>query len=324
MGRMAYLFPGQGSQQIGMGRALAGRFEEAAQAWQEADDALGFPLSRLVDEGPAEALALTENTQPAVLAASVAILRAAQAANLAAADFVAGHSLGEYSALVAAGALSFSDALRTVRLRGRLMQEAVPVGEGAMAAVLRLSSDAIAEACAETQAERPGEVVVPANLNGPEQTVIAGHAGAVTRAGEKCLERGARKVMLLDVSAPFHSPLMEPVREPLAAALAQVRFVDAAVALVTNVKASPETSSGRLRALLVEQVTAPVRWTEVVARLAAEGCDTFVEMGPGAVLSGLVRRQLPGARALSISVPDALDAALLELSVRPGHRDIRP
>jgi [acyl-carrier-protein] S-malonyltransferase len=314
MGRVAYLFPGQGSQEVGMGCELAARYPDAAEAFERADDALGFKLSTLVAHGPSEALALTEHTQPAVLVASIAALRAAQQVGLPAPDFVAGHSLGEYSALVAAGVLGFEDAVRAVRLRGRFMQAAVPVGEGAMAAVLALSPIVVTHLCAEIQAENPGRVVVAANLNAPEQVVIAGHADAVKLAGDRCLERGARRVVPLEVSAPFHSPLMRPVQSQLSEVLSAIRFFEAQVPLVTNVEGRPEIGGDRLRALLIEQVVAPVRWTEVLAHLAAEGCDTFIELGPGAVLSGLVRRQLPGSKVLSISHPAKLEAACAALA----------
>lgn len=314
MGRVAYLFPGQGSQEVGMGQAFAAASREAADVLARADLALGFALSGLMANGPAAQLALTEHTQPAVLVASLAAWRAAQAAGLPAPDFVAGHSLGEYSALVVAGVIGLEDAVRTVRARGRFMQEAVPVGQGAMAAVLALPAAEVERVCAEVRAERSGEWVGPANLNGPEQTVIAGHAEAVRLAGERLKAAGARRVLPLDVSAPFHSPLMEPVKPQLAQVLDGVRFSDAVMPLVTNVEARAECSAERLRRLLVEQVTAPVRWTELVAQLAAEGCDTFVELGPGAVLGGLVKRQVAGARVFSVSAPAKLDAAMSALA----------
>lgn len=314
MGRVAYLFPGQGSQELGMGRGFAAAVPESAAVFEEADAALGFALSRLVDDGPAETLALTEHTQPAVLTASIAALRAARAAGLAAPEFVAGHSLGEYAALVAADVLSFADAVRAVRSRGRFMQEAVPAGEGGMAAVLALSLAEVRLACADACAELPGRVVAPANVNGPDQVVIAGHRDALARAAEKAKARGARRVIPLDVSAPFHSPLMAPVQPRLANILELLSFRDATVPVVTNVEALPEVSGARLRQLLVEQVTAPVRWSDVVARLVAEGCDTFVELGPGAVLAGLVKRLAPGARILSIGQPRDLDVARLALA----------
>jgi [acyl-carrier-protein] S-malonyltransferase len=314
MGRVAYLFPGQGSQEIGMGLPFAETSEAAADVFARANEALGFDLTGLIRSGPADALALTENTQPAVLVASIAAYVAGSQGGLPPADYVAGHSLGEYSALVAAGALDLDEAVRVVRARGRFMQEAVPLGQGAMSAVLSLAAEAVALACAEVEAELPGQCVVPANINGAEQVVIAGHTAAVKAAGQRCLARGARRVIELDVSAPFHSPLMKPVVARLAEVLDGVTVRDATLPLVTNVEASPETSGARLRQLLIEQVTAPVRWTDVIARLASEGCDTFIELGPGTVLSGLARRQVPGARVYSVSHPTRLTAVTASLA----------
>lgn len=313
MGRVAYLFPGQGSQEVGMGRAFAAAVPASAEVFAQVDEALSCALSALLEGGPAATLALTEHTQPAVLTASVAALRAARVAGLPAADFVAGHSAGEYAALVAAEVLSLEDAARIVRARGRFMQEAVPVGVGAMAAVLALPAAVVAEICLEIQALRPGEVVVAANINGPDQVVIAGHAGAVQAASERLKAKGARRVVALDVSAPFHSPLMAPVGPRLAQELAGVRFRDPVRPVVTNVEAAPESSGERLRSLLVEQVTAPVRWAQTLARLAAEGCDTFIELGHGTVLSGLARRQVAGARVYAVSDPATLAQAIAGL-----------
>ncbi|MFM2152369.1 MAG: hypothetical protein RL199_804 [Pseudomonadota bacterium] len=308
MGRVAYLFPGQGSQSVGMGAAFAASSLVCAEVFRRVDEALGFAMSAIVSQGPVETLALTEHTQPAVLAASVVAWTAAREAGLPPPDAVAGHSLGEYTALVASGVLSLEDAVRAVRLRGRYMQEAVPVGVGAMAAVLQLAPQAVVDVCREVSAEGDG-VVVAANFNGNEQTVVAGHAGAVTRASERCKAAGARRVVPLDVSAPFHSPLMAPVVGRLTPVLGACVFRDAAVPVVTNVEAAPERSGARLRALLLEQVTAPVRWTEVVQRLAADGFDTFIELGPGTVLSGIAKRLVPGAKVVSIGAPDKLEAA---------------
>ena len=313
MGRVAYLFPGQGSQEVGMGRAFAERSSAAAQVFEDADHALGEALTTLIASGPAETLALTENTQPAVLVASIAALEAGREAGLPPPDFVAGHSLGEYSALVAARALSLAQAVKLVRLRGRLMQAAVPVGEGGMSAVLGLPVARVAQACQEIESENPGSVVAPANLNGSDQIVIAGHVEALRLAGDRCRQFGARRVIPLDVSAPFHSSLMASVSAPLADALASSSFADARIPVVTNVDALPEQRADRLRSLLVAQVTAPVRWTDVVARLVAEGCDTFIELGPGTVLTGLVRRQVPGARVHAIFHPSRLEAACAAL-----------
>lgn len=304
---LAFIFPGQGSQAAGMGRGLAERYAAARAVFEEADDALGFALSRLCFEGPAEDLQLTENTQPAILATSVAALRAAESEGLPRPDYVAGHSLGEYSALVAAGALTLSDALRTVRKRGRYMQEAVPVGAGAMAAVLGGDFEMVEAVCAE--ARREGEVCSPANVNSPGQVVIAGSAAAVERALPLLKERGAKRAMLLKVSAPFHCALMLPAQERLAADLDAVEFKDLSVPLVTNVDAALIRTGAEARAALVRQVSAPVRWRESVELLAGEGVDTFVEVGQGKVLTGLVRQTAPGARGLNVEDAASLEAA---------------
>jgi [acyl-carrier-protein] S-malonyltransferase len=303
MGRIAYLFPGQGSQHVGMCLAFRETSRNAAALFQRTMEALDFDLAALMADGPAAALARTENAQPAMVAASLTAWQAAREAGLPAPDFVAGHSVGEYSALVAAGVLEPEEAVRLVRCRGRFMQEAAPLGTGSMAAVLGLPLADVEAACTELRAQRPGETVVPANINSADQIVIAGHVESVRLTGERCRAHGARRVIALDVSGPFHSPLMEPAAPRLAAVLSGAPFRDATVPVVTNVDASPEGSGDRLRASLVAQVTAPVRWSDVVARLAAEGCDTFMELGPGTVLAGLVRRQLPGARVWSISHP---------------------
>lgn len=308
MARVAYLFPGQGSQQLGMGLAFAAASPLAEHVFATVNEALSFDLRGLIAAGPAEALAQTEYTQPAILAASVAAWRVATEAGLPPPDFVAGHSLGEYSALVAAGALQLEDAARLVRMRGRFMQEAVPVGSGAMAAILMLDHARVAEACTQIQAELPGRVVVPANINAVDQVVISGHTDAVRAAGDRCLKFGARRVVLLPVSGPFHSPLMLPAQTRLAEVFRPSSFVDATVPVVTNVDAVPETDGPWLRIGLLRQVVEPVLWSQVVDRLVAEGCDTFIELGPGTVLAGLVRRQARQARVFSISDPASLDA----------------
>src|SRR5256714_9114121 len=282
--RLAYVFPGQGSQSPGMGRELATEYTAARAVFAEADDALGFALSRLCFEGPADELQLTENTQPAILTTSIAALRALEAEGCPAPDFVAGHSLGEYSALVAAGALSLATAVRTVRARGRYMQEAVPVGVGAMAAILGADAETVETACAEAA---QGEVCSPANINSPKQIVIAGNAGAVERAIELLKARRARKAIKLNVSAPFHCALMRPAQERLAADLAEIEFNDLRVPLVTNVDAVPIRKGSEARDALVRQVSAPVRWRESIERLVSEGVTTFVEVGPGKILTGL-------------------------------------
>ncbi|HMN01292.1 MAG TPA: ACP S-malonyltransferase [Geobacter anodireducens] len=287
MNKRAFIFPGQGSQYAGMGKDLADTFPVARQVFEEADDALGSSLSRLCFEGPEEQLKLTANTQPAILTTSVAAFRVLQAETGLTADFLAGHSLGEYSALVAAGALGFADAVRTVRARGTFMQEAVPVGEGAMAAMLGIEPAVLAEICAEAA---QGEVVSPANFNSPGQIVIAGNTGAVNRAIEIAKAKGFRKAMLLPVSAPFHSSLMVPAGERLAEVLAAVAVGDLVAPVVTNVEATPNSDKGRVKELLVRQVSAPVLWDASVREMVSLGVTRFVEIGPGKVLSGLVKR----------------------------------
>ncbi len=287
MGKVAFVFPGQGSQFAGMGKDVADRFPEARTIFERADAALGERLSTLCFEGSEESLRLTANTQPGILTVSLAFLEVLRARG-ARFDGVAGHSLGEYSAVGAAGGLSVEDLVRTVRRRGQLMQEAVPVGVGAMSAVLGPDRAAVEAACRE--ASTGGEVVVPANFNAPEQTVIAGHAAAVARAGRVLSERGAKRVVPLPVSAPFHSPLMVPARQGLSPVLVALVFADLAVPLYSNVDAAPVTNAADVRDGLVRQVDAPVRWVELVERMVADGFDTFVEVGPGSVLSGLVRR----------------------------------
>jgi [acyl-carrier-protein] S-malonyltransferase len=302
---VAFVFPGQGSQKVGMGRALAEAFPEARAVFAEADEALGFPLSRLCFEGPADELQLTANTQPAILTASVAALRVMQAQG-ARPDRVAGHSLGEYSALVAAGVLALSDAVVAVRRRGQYMQEAVPAGEGAMAAILGLELPVVEQACRDAA---HGQVVSPANLNGPGQVVIAGHAAAVDRAAEACKAAGAKRALRLAVSAPFHCALMAPAQTRLADDLARVSFHDAEVPLVNNVDARVVRAADECRDGLVRQVSAPVRWQECVEVLAREGATTFVEVGPGHVLSALVKRIAKGAHALHVEDPASLEKA---------------
>jgi [acyl-carrier-protein] S-malonyltransferase len=290
-----------------MGRALAERFAPARAVFAEADDALGFPLSRLCFEGPAEDLQLTENTQPAILTTSIAALRALEGEGFAPPSFVAGHSLGEYSALVAAGALSLADAVRTVRARGRYMQEAVPVGVGAMAAILGSDVRTVEEACAEASR---GEVCSPANLNSPKQIVIAGDAAAVERAMEILKSRGARKAVKLNVSAPFHCALMLPAQRRLASDLEKIDFKDLRVPLVSNVDAKLVRAGAEARDALVRQVSSPVRWSESVELLANEqGVRSFVEVGPGKVLSGLLRQIAPEARAVNVDNADGVEAA---------------
>lgn len=287
MSKTAFLFPGQGSQYAGMGKDLAENFAVARQTFEEADDALGFKLSSLCFEGPEEDLKLTFNTQPAILTASIAALRVVRQETGLAPDYLAGHSLGEYSALVAGGALSLADAARTVRARGTFMQEAVPVGVGAMAAMLSIEADELAAICAEAA---QGEVVAPANFNSPGQIVIAGHAAAVNRAIEIAKSKGFRKAMLLPVSAPFHCSLMQPAADRLKQVLDAVTVAELAQPVISNVEAAPNQDHGRVRELLVTQVCAPVRWEQSVQAMIGLGVERYVEIGPGKVLTGLVKR----------------------------------
>lgn len=287
MSKRAFIFPGQGSQYAGMGKDLTVNFKIAQNTFSEADDALGFKLSSLCFNGPEDDLKLTMNTQPAILATSIAALRVLQAEVDIKADFLAGHSLGEFSALVASGALAFADALRTVRLRGTFMQEAVPVGVGAMAAILSVEADTLADICQEAA---QGEVVSPANFNSPGQIVIAGHATAVNRAIEIAKARGFRKSMLLPVSAPFHSALMISAGERLGEVLQSIQFAAMQIPVITNVEATQNMDSARIRELLVAQVSAPVKWDASIREMVRLGVTSFLEIGPGKVLSGLVKR----------------------------------
>jgi [acyl-carrier-protein] S-malonyltransferase len=301
---IAFIFPGQGSQKAGMGKALADAFPVCRRTFDEADAALGEPLSRVIFEGPDEALTLTQNAQPAILAVSIAACRELESRGFAPA-FVAGHSLGEYSANVAAGTLAFADALRLVRRRGQYMQEAVPVGEGAMAAIIGLDADAVAQACAEAA---QGQVVSPANLNGAGQVVIAGARDAVARASEAARARGARRAIPLPVSAPFHCALMQPAQDRLAPELRAAAARDPRVPIVANVDAEPKRDAASAIEALVRQVSSPVRWESVVQRLASEGVTTYVEVGPGTALSGMVKRIHREATVLNFGNPGELEA----------------
>jgi [acyl-carrier-protein] S-malonyltransferase len=314
---IAFVFPGQGAQKVGMGRSLAASSSLCRETFGEADEALGESLSTLCFDGPADRLMLTENTQPAILAMSTAVARLAASRGIRA-QFAAGHSLGEYSAHVAAGTLSFADALRTVRRRGRYMQEAVPVGDGAMAAILGLDADEVARACAEVA---DGQIVTPANLNAPGQIVIAGHAQAVLRASERAKALGAKRAIPLAVSAPFHCQLMKPAEDRLAPELRALASKDPAFPIVANVDAQPKRTAADSIEALVRQVSCPVRWEEVVRRLIAEGARTFVELGPGSVLAGLIKKIDRTVTVFSVEDEPGLAALDAALNREPANRE---
>jgi [acyl-carrier-protein] S-malonyltransferase len=307
--RLAFCFPGQGSQAVGMGRAFHEASPAARAVFQEASDALGFDVAKLCFEGPESELQLTANTQPAVLTVSVAGTRLLAERGLVP-TVVGGHSLGEYTALVVAGALAFGDAVGVVRRRGEFMQEAVPVGTGAMAAILGLELPVVEEICREAA---QGEVLDVANINSPGQIVVAGHRAAIERAVVLALARGGKRSVLLPVSAPFHCRLMAPAAERLAAMLAGVRAADPRQPVIRNVDAELTTRAGDVRPFLVRQVTAPVRWTDCVARMAREGCRTFLEVGPGRVLTGLLRRIDGALTGIAVEDVAGLDKALAAL-----------
>lgn len=303
---LAFVFPGQGSQAVGMGRGFYDASEAVRSLYREANEALGFDLAKLSFEGPEGELGLTANTQPAILTASVAAATMLAERGVKPA-MVAGHSLGEYSALVVAGALSFSDAVRIVRRRGEFMQEAVPVETGAMAAVMGVELAQVEEICGEAARD---EVLAVANINSPVQVVIAGHRGAVERAVALANQRGAKQSVMLPVSAPFHSPLMLPAADRLAAELARVSVQAPKIPVVRNVDAGVTTSAEGIIPFLVKQVASPVRWTECVGRMAREGADTFLEVGPGRVLTALLKRISKEARGYSVEDPESLEKAL--------------
>jgi [acyl-carrier-protein] S-malonyltransferase len=315
---LAFVFPGQGSQAVGMGQALAAAFPVARHTFEEVDDALGQKLSRIMAEGPEEDLRLTENAQPALMAVSLAVVRVLESeGKLRLADkaaYVAGHSLGEYSALAAAGSLELADAARLLRRRGQAMQQAVPVGEGAMAAVLGLDLEVAQTVAEEAVAQGGGgEVCQAANDNAPGQVVLSGHTAAVERAIEIAKEKGAKRAILLPVSAPFHCSLMAPAAEVMAEALAGVEVKMPAVPLVANVTASHLSDPEEIRRKLVEQVTGMVRWRESVAYMAGQGVEKVVELGAGKVLSGLTRRIDRSLTGLSVETPEEVEAALAQL-----------
>lgn len=303
----AFVFPGQGAQSIGMGRELAEAYPAAKAVFDEVDAALGEPLSDLIWNGDAETLTLTQNAQPALMATSMAAMRALEAEGFGIADaaYVAGHSLGEYSALCAAGALSLADTARLLRLRGQAMQEAVPVGQGAMAAILGLDFEAVDALAREAAGD---EVCQAANDNDPAQVVISGHKDAVERAAALAKERGAKRALMLPVSAPFHSVLMQPAAGTMADALAGVEITPPAVPVIANVRAEPVTDPGAIRRLLVEQVTGAVRWRESVANMAGMGVSEFWEIGAGKALSGMIKRIAKGAVVKNVGAPGDIAA----------------
>lgn len=310
MGKIAFVFPGQGSQSVGMGHDLYTNHPAAQAYFDRADEALGFALSDLIFQGPEDQLKITYHTQPALLTTSIACLEAFKAAGITP-DYVAGHSLGEYSALVAAGVLAFEDAVRTVRARGEFMEQAVPGGLGAMAAVLGAEREALAELCKAITS--CGSVVELANVNCPGQIVVSGSKEGVQAVVERCKEAGAKRAIPLEVSGPFHSSLMKPASERLAEALTSIEMSEAAVPVVANVTARPATSPADIRGLLVEQVYSPVLWEDTIAYLISEGVDMFIELGSGTVLAGLIKKVDKTVKTVSIGGQEALAKYLLEV-----------
>jgi [acyl-carrier-protein] S-malonyltransferase len=310
--KIAFLFPGQGSQAVGMGQALVNRFPVAAETFAEADEALGFSLSKLCFDGPEDDLRLTENTQPAILTVSVAVARALAQHGVEPA-LAAGHSLGEWSAHVIAGTLGFADAVRAVKARGRAMQLAVPAGQGAMAAVLALSAAQVAEACSEAAAET-GLCVQAANLNSPNQTVISGAAAAVEKASALCKAKGARRTVLLPVSAPFHCALMQPAQEEVARVLAGLSLANPRIPVAANVTGGIVTTAEAAKDALIRQVTGTVRWVDCVQSLKAAGAELYIESGPGKVLCGLLKQIDPELKTLNVEDPESLEKTLAEIT----------
>lgn len=308
MSKVAFVFPGQGSQTVGMCKAFYDEYAVARQVFEEADEALGFSITKMCFEGPESDLRLTYNTQPAILTASTACAAVLKEKGISC-DVAAGHSLGEYSALVNTGALAFADAVRIVRKRGQFMQEAVPVGEGSMAAVLGLESDKIVEICQAVEAEG-GEAVQAVNFNCPGQVVIAGAVNAVNKAVEALKAAGAKRAVLLPVSAPFHSSLMKPASERLAEVLAPIEIKDITIPVVANVTAKEVTSGAEIKELLIKQAAMPVLWETSVRNMVADGVDTFVEVGPGKVLTGFTKKIAKGLPALNIEDPASLEKVL--------------
>ncbi|HKQ86825.1 MAG TPA: ACP S-malonyltransferase [Candidatus Acidoferrales bacterium] len=310
MSKLAFLFPGQASQYPGMGRDLASNFRESKAVFDEADAMLDFGVSNLCFEGTEDELKLTANTQPSILTVSVAAWRALESKGVTP-DFAAGHSLGEYSALVAAGAINFSEAVKIARKRGQYMQEAVPAGDGAMAAILGLSPADVAEVCKKAA---QGEIVSPANLNSPEQTVVSGHAGAVKRAVEIASQSGAKRAVILPVSAPFHCALMQPAQERLERDLRAAKFSVLRFPVITNVDAEEETSGDEARESLIRQVTMPVRWLDSIREMIAQGVTIFIEVGPGKVLSGLLRQIDRSVRCFNVEDSASLQSAVEKIA----------
>lgn len=308
MSKVAFVFPGQGSQTVGMCKAFYDEYDVAKRVFEEADEALGFSITKMCFEGPESDLRLTYNTQPAILTASTACAAVLKEKGISC-DVAAGHSLGEYSALVNTGALAFADAVRIVRKRGQFMQEAVPVGEGSMAAVLGLESDKIVEVCQAVETEG-GEAVQAVNFNCPGQVVIAGAVNAVNKAVEALKAAGAKRAVLLPVSAPFHSSLMQPASERLAEVLAPIEIKDITIPVVANVTAKEVTSGVEIKELLVKQAAMPVLWETSVRNMVADGVDTFVEVGPGKVLTGFTKKIAKGLPALNIEDPASLEKVL--------------